>query len=309
MKPVVLNVQVTTQYLEHVNIVREEADLRKCRCWLALQRITQGVAQIEVNQKGIVLRGENGIEDFCAYDAVFGVTEMRNGILLRLSHKRILWLPVTEDREENAKLMQAMCHLCECCKCVLQEGHLRLPGVGLMAKFHYHLRPKRGYYMGGGLLKIVWMLFIALTFFLGTVFLTEPLQNQKISKDEAVSYHAPIVNVNATHNRYGLNEIALSFPSGEKLWIDSPCANETLFEQLKSVPKGTQLQLLLRPSDKSILQIEYDDKILLEFEDTQQRLWNNAVGMAAIGLFMYASGIVLLVLTHKKLRRKGNNRK
>ena len=309
MRPLVLKLQVTTEYLEHVNIVKEKADLRKCRCWMALQGITQGVAQIEVNQKGIVLRGESGSEDFCTYDAVLCVTEMRNGILLRLSHKRLLWLPVTEDRDENAKLMQATNRLCECCKCVLREGHLRLPGVGLPAKVRYHLRPKRGYYMGDGLVKVAWIFFIAFTFFVGTVFLAEPLQNEKIFKNEAISYQAHVADVKATHNRYGIREIALTFSNGDEFWIDVNCSTNPLFEQLKSIPRGTQLQLLLRPNDKTILQIEYDGKLLLEFEDAQQKLWNSAVGMAVLGLFMYASGIVFLCLRPKKLRRKGSNRK
>jgi hypothetical protein len=87
------------------------------------------------------------------------------------------------------------------------------------------------------------------------------------------------------------------------------CSTKPLFEQLKSIPRGTQLQLLLRPNDKTILQIEYDGKLLLEFEDVQHKLWNSAVGMAVLGLFMYASGIVFLCLRPKKLRRKGSNRK
>jgi hypothetical protein len=73
-----------------------------------------------------------------------------------------------------------------------------------------------------------------------------------------------------------------------------------LLEKLQKIPVATEMSLLLHPVSGSVLQIEADGEMYLEFADTQVKLWREALFFGFLGLFMYAGSAYLIVTLVKK---------
>ena len=134
MDAVKLPVWLTEEYRQQINEIRDREDLHKCRSVFDLLGAAEEKGEVEINRNCIIIRcntRKGEAVDSCSYDGVLAVTEMRDGILLRLSHKRLLWLPVSHDGQENKRLMEVMQWLSVHCKYHFRTARLRLRGVDL----------------------------------------------------------------------------------------------------------------------------------------------------------------------------------
>ena len=304
MDAVKLTILLTEEYRERIGQARSSEDLRKCRPWNDLLNASTDRAEVEINQDGVILRcntPKGVMEDSCTFDGVLAVTEMRDGILLRLSHKRLLWLPVSEETQENELLMNAMMLLCRYCKCLFRESRLKLKGVGIKRRLAFRFRARQGYDTGNSLSKGIIIVFVCLSLFCTAGFVSQPFLNRKIDVETAVMLSAVFDRADRVYGKHGVKYVDLEFQDADTQMVASCCLGYGLEEKLENIPSGTQMQLLIHPDSGNVLQIQVEGETLLEFDYAQDQLWSEAMFFPILGIFMFACAVFLLfVLIRKK---------
>ena len=304
MEAVKLTVLLTKEYTASVVRVRATEDLRKCRSWPELAGIT-GSADIILQDDGILLSGVadgKPVQDFCGYGGVSAVTERRDGVLLRLSHKRLLFLPASDYAQDNEALINAMLLLGERCQCAFfRNGQLRLRGVSAAERFRFHTRKRKGISLRNSFAIGTVIVLTALFLFVGTVFVRQPFCNRKVDMQETISVNGLYIDLKPYYRRSALNDIDLNFRH-EVYTIDGSCTDHSLLEALQQIPMGTKMSLLLHPISRSVLQIEAEGEQYLAFSAAQEKLWRESLFFGVLGVFMYAgSGYLIWLLVRKKI--------
>jgi hypothetical protein len=147
--------------------------------------------------------------------------------------------------------------------------------------------------------KIIVIMLTVLFLFTGTVFVQQPISNHKVEIQEATSVSGVYIDLRPYYRKSALNDIDLHF-AYETYTIDGSCTSIPLLEKLQKIPVATEMSLLLHPVSGSVLQIEADGEMYLEFADTQVKLWREALFFGFLGLFMYAGSAYLIVTLVKK---------
>ena len=147
------------------------------------------------------------------------------------------------------------------------------------------------------------ILLICLLFFMGTVFISLPFRNHRITEVEAVSVTAEFggyyIDTNPRHT--SIQEIDLEFTDHDDLTVDGCCVKTEWVSKLDALPKGTAMHLLVHPRSGNVLQIEAKGEILLPFQDAQRSIRQESLAFAAMGLFIYAcTGAFLAAILRRK---------
>lgn len=305
MNDLTLTIKLTNEYDACFQNARTLTNLRKCRCWFDPKSVSNNEVTVTLTSYGIILRyctSKEPVEETCTYDSILSVTEMHNGVMLRLSHKRLLFLQAADNRKDTELLMQAMVMLGEHCRYLFRKSSLYVGKAGLFEQIKFRLRPKQGYYDGAGYWNALWIALICITAFIATVFVLEPVNNRIITESEAIRVQAIYTGCDPAYRRGHAKYIDLLFEDYEELTVDGSCSNSTLVRQLDNLPAGAQLHMLIHPKSESVLQIDVDGELLLEFNDAQNRIWKESVIFAVIGLFLYIADLGLLIgLIRKKI--------
>ena len=133
-------ITVTAQYIAQVESLQNEAQLQKCRSWFVPASVGGDAVFLRFTCDRVYLfyqKDSAQMELDCAYDGIHAVVEMKEGILLRLSKKRFLFLPVTQSSEDNKILMNILILLSQKCRNTVRND--RLTGVGITAKMRIAL--------------------------------------------------------------------------------------------------------------------------------------------------------------------------
>lgn len=305
MDAVKLTIPLTEEYRKRLDEVRLSEDLRKCRAWTDLLAPAAESAEVELNGNYVLLKCntlKGAVQDSCTYDGVLAVTEMKDGILLRLSHKRLLWLPIPENPRENELLMNAMMLLSKYCKYLFRTSRLKLKGVGIKQRIAFRFRSRQGYDTSNSLTKRIIISFICLSLFSAVAFVSEPFRNQKIDRENAIMLSAVFDSVDRVYGKHGVQYVNLQFQDAEAQSVAGCCLGYGLQEKLESIPSGTQMQLLIHPDSGNVLQIQVEGETLLEFDDAQDQLWREACFFPVLGVFMIVFAVFLIyILIRKKL--------
>ena len=148
-----------------------------------------------------------------------------------------------------------------------------------------------------------WFLLIA-GLFLGTVF-TFGMQywNAPVARGDAI--HATVVFSSYTESRSDghVKEIIVRFEDHEQLYIDGSCINEQVWNGLDTIAPGMKVDLLIHPNSNTILDFRMGNSVVLEFENTSEKLASEATGFFGLGLFLYilaAYGLFNLVFQKRR---------
>ena len=148
-----------------------------------------------------------------------------------------------------------------------------------------------------------WFLLIA-GFIMGTVF-TFGMQfwNAPVTKEESIHATA-IYESYATQREQGrVKEIIVRFKDHEQLYIDGACINDRLLNSIDSLVPGTELSMIIHPNSNTILELHADNQVLLEFQNTSEKLTGEATGFMGLGLFCYvlsACGLISLLFRKRR---------
>ena len=305
MNDLELTIKLSNEYDTCIEHARTQADLRKCHCWFERKHAVDNEVKVLLTSYGIAIRyrtSKGMVQDQCIYGGVLAVTEMREGIMIRLSHKRILFLQAADNREDSEKLMYALSVLEERCSYVFKKSNLRIDKAGILSQIAFRLRKNQGYHDGSGYGNGALVLLICATIFIASVFVLQPVTNRQISKSEAIFLTATYSQCDPSSRRGQTKYVDLEFEDYEELTVDGCCASSDLLEQLDKLPPGTQMHLLVHPESENVLQLVANGEMVLEFHDAQNRIWREAVAFAVMGLFLYGVAVVLVIgMIRKKL--------
>ena len=148
--------------------------------------------------------------------------------------------------------------------------------------------------------------FLLLTLLLGSVFLWDALLSlTPVSQEEAISAEAEFSGYSERKKRNSDGEIRLDFTDHDCLFIDSSCVDQELREQLFLLPAGTSMQLLLHPRSKDVLSLYAGETEILNFDEAQRHLINNAKGFVILGILLYCCTVyfALWLIVKSKKRR------
>lgn len=305
MNDLELKIKLSNEYDICFERARVLTNLRKCHCWFDRKSVANDEVTITLTLQDILLdycTSKGRIQESCTYDSVLSVTEMHDGVLVRLSHKRLLFLPAANDRKNTQLLMQAVAMLGKRCKYIYKQSNLRINEPGVIEQINFRLRPKQGHYVGATYEKGALILLICMAVLIATIFVLQPVNNRIVPESEAVALAVTFSGCDPSYRRGQIKYIDLVFEDYEELTVDGCCSNSDLVERLAAVPAGTQIHLLLHPQSKNVLQINVNNEILLEFVDAQNRIWREAIAFAVLGLLLYVAAAGLLV---GMIRKKG----
>ena len=289
---IVLQLPLSEAYDTLFAQAREQTNLRKFRCWFD-RTAAVGDIRVEVTDRDIGIRYETKkgiIEDRCVYSAVSALTELKKGIVVRLSHGRMLFLPSGGSRAYMLGLMRATerleRHICY----RFQDCPMELPGVGLWRRMEFRLRERRGMAFSlkrvtGSVRYFIIAILIA-GLLMGTMMVTQPLRSRRVEIGDTTQLHGRLSNVEGLSGRHGLSSIRLTMADGSTQTIYE--CDSILLESLEALPDGTELELWVHPGTAGVLQIEAQGELLLEFEEVMESVWTESLWMAGLGAAMYA---------------------
>lgn len=148
-----------------------------------------------------------------------------------------------------------------------------------------------------------WFLLIA-GMIMGTVF-TFGMQywNAPVTQEEAIHTTA-IYESYATQREQGrVKEIIVRFKDHEQLYIDGVCINDMLLNSIDSFVPGIELSMIVHPNSNTIMELHADNQVLLEFQNTSEKLTGEATGFMGVGLFCYVLSICGLISLLFRKRR------
>lgn len=290
--PIVLQLPLSEEYDALFAQAREQTNLRKCRCWFD-RTAAIGDIRVEVTDRDIGIRYETKkgiIEDRCVYSTMSALTELKKGIVVRLSHGRMLFLPSGGSRAYMLGLMRATermeRHICY----RFQDCPMELPGVGLWRRMEFRLRERRGVAFSlkrvtGSVRYFIIAILIA-GLLMGTMMVTQPLRSRRVEIGDTTQLHSRLSNVEGLSGRHGLSSIRLTMADGSTQTIYE--CDSILLESLEALPDGTELDLWVHPGTAGVLQIEARGELLLEFDEAMDSAWTESLWLAGLGVAMYA---------------------
>lgn len=306
---IVLHLPLSEEYDALFAQAREQTNLRKCRCWF--DRSTAiGDIRVEVTDRDIGIRYETKkgtVEDRCIYSAASALTELRRGIVVRLSHGRMLFLPAGKDRNYTLELMRATELMERHIAYRFQDRAMALPGVGILSRLLFRLRPSRGMVFSlsrfDSFTKWSIVALMCFSLFIGTVFVSMPMRNQQITPEQAESVTA-VYEWAERHSRRGSTQsVTLHFQEHQDLTVKYRPA--VVWDALESVEPGAAMELLVHPGDAGVLQVVADGEVLLDFESTMKVARTNSVLFAGMGVFLYVcAGYIGYAVFVKEKRKK-----
>lgn len=139
---------------------------------------------------------------------------------------------------------------------------------------------------------------------MGTIF-TFGMQywNAPVTQEEAIRTTA-VYESYATQKEQGrIKEIIVRFENHEQLYIDSVSINDELLNSFENLTPGTALTMIVHPNSNTIMELQANNQMLLEFQKTSEKLESEATGFLGLGLFCYvlsAAGLINLLLRKKR---------
>lgn len=121
-------------------------------------------------------------------------------------------------------------------------------------------------------------------------------------------WNAPVKTEDAIHTtaifssydeRFGKGHhtkgIDVFFDDCQQLSIDGACVNHELRSKLDHISSGTKVDLIIHPNANTILDMRNGDTVVLDFNDTSEKLSNEKDGFLALGLLCYAAATYALI--------------
>ena len=200
-----LHIPVSEEYDALYVQAREQAGLRKCRCWFDRSAALSDI-QVEITKRDIAIRyrtKKGPVEERCVYAQVPSMTEVRRGIVLRLSHGRILFLPVGGNRDYMLNLMRAVELMEPRIAYRFQDCPMALPGIGFYRRITFRMRSKRGIpfslHRVTGAVRAFIIAVICGGILMGTVMVTYPLFNRRVEIEDTRQIHGILTDIDGIY--------------------------------------------------------------------------------------------------------------
>lgn len=150
--------------------------------------------------------------------------------------------------------------------------------------------------------SVAWFLLVV-GVVLGTVF-TFGMRywEASVTRDEAIYVEAEYASYEILYGRHRstVSEVKLFFNDREPLFIDGACCNQGVFDKLEAAESGAVFKMYLHPNSNTLLEIQNNDVIILQFENAVDALMSEISAFLILGILMYLIAVFALI----KLIRK-----
>lgn len=136
---------------------------------------------------------------------------------------------------------------------------------------------------------------------LGVVFLSSNSSNRPIPEEEAVAYSGYFEYYDDSWENYR----RIQFEDGSIFDVDAHTETAEFYETMKTLPRGTVLHILVNPNNDYVAQIQTDTEELLNFQDSQEAIYQYGWGYVGIGVFtcfcsVFLGAYSLLAMNHRR---------
>lgn len=146
-------------------------------------------------------------------------------------------------------------------------------------------RKKQEISLGTAVMLLVFGLILGSIFVFGSQYWGEP-----IHRDDAIE-------ISATYEAYEINpgkirkhhikQIKIILADHSSVYIDGACVSEDVKDELKALPEGAKVDMLVHPKSDTVWELRHGGKTILSFEESQKDIKNENVGFIILGIFMY----------------------
>ncbi len=151
--------------------------------------------------------------------------------------------------------------------------------------------------------KLILLLLISLL--MGTVFVFgKGYWHASISREQAISKEASYTSCHNLFNRPSRYGLTLYFSGLEPMQIDASCINESFLNEMKLLPAGEKVRLLIHPNSNTILEMEADGNTFLQFESCMECLTLSPYCFQGMGIAMYIIFFAAAIKLLRNYRRK-----
>ena len=103
--------------------------------------------------------------------------------------------------------------------------------------------------------------------------------------------------------RHHSKGIDVFFSDYEQLSIDGSCVDNSIREDLESLPENTKVQLIVHPNSNTIMDMRIENRVILSFHEVQRKLSLEKDSFLSLGLLCYlGAGCGLISLLNRKRR-------
>lgn len=215
-----------------------------------------------------------------------------NGCLMIFKDKRFVFLPITEDIDENLKLA-------ELCKVLSKKlGDFRFVYVESLCmpceKNTDEIIRLNLSMESSPVLTLIGVIFIV---FFATVFVSSKNDFVPAQRVECESYSGIYKDHEVGYN----DAVTIYFEDGREIEVNGECCSSEFEENLERIKKGEQLDVLVNPKHQSAVEIISSDRVILDFARAQRSLYDSAKFFWWLGMFCYFVALYLIVRTIRML--------
>ncbi len=150
-------------------------------------------------------------------------------------------------------------------------------------------------------------IFLGSIFSFGMEFWNEEVTREscKVVKTQFVSYEERHKLKRPTK----IQEITINCTNDERYFIDGVSINTNLKNELSTLSEQDEIILLIHPNSSTIVEFSSENGYILKFEDTIEKLGDEATGFLFLGIFMYFCSLVGLYYTVLHIVRKNTKKR
>ncbi len=166
----------------------------------------------------------------------------------------------------------------------------------------------RKHYFNGALSPVFLIITAVLSVSIGIFFCFLSTRFKIITKSEAISFSGEFQSYESGKNYCGIN-----FADGSYYEVYPHTESKEFRKAMIALKIGTTLDILIEPNCEYIIEVKTDSTELLNFEQSQQDIYEYERGYNIIGVIACVTGITLIILAIfdiiNRLREKGRRQK
>lgn len=290
---------VDKRYIDHLEKMARKAKKYLCVC--ACEEGTTVTVELEDKQLRIGCRSKRETTQ-----TTYTLRDIKrcqvyaDGCLMLFKDQKMLLLPVTDDEEQEARLVEL------CGSLEHRLGGLRFVVIDrpdVLADEENGERARVGFSPADSPLAMIVMGILAIL--MATVFVHMKGDYAPVARGDCTVYAGEFDTYVVDSQEY----IELYFADEEMFWVHQACGTQDFLEKLDTVKAGTPMELVVNPQVDYVVEVTADGRELLNFEGAQEAMQREATGFMWIGIVVYAAAVFLIVYGVYTLIREKKARK
>lgn len=302
---------MTDDYIKKGAAHAGQAKFEATKLAVPIKELENKTISIDFVEKEIYLQywiKEKMIEKKIPFIHILRCVEFGDGILLELTKKKYLFLPVLENEEHDEKLQKVLLYIRKnSYRKFEREQRLDSKSVSNAKKNMFRLIQ---IYRGKNILN-VWernalILLTIVCFYFGSILVSSALSDRVVERSEAIYVEGTYRKYEIGHysGRYrGRSFVNITLESGRKEEVfTSKYFVDSLRKMLNNINSGADVKLLVHPKNLNIIELVVEGKEILNFDKVQEHIRKGWYMWVILIVFMYGTPIYFWMLYRKELK-------